>query len=102
MSADPFVLAKRIEVRSALEANRRHGLVGQGKRVTSLGMHFIDVDGTPVLVEIEVNVPRLIAYHGKRLVKSKSGTARVSQGSVCLKIATLEGLEFCAAVRDSR
>lgn len=92
-----FVLAKRVEIRSALDKNRQHRLgdVAQPK-FTDLGMHFTDVDGTPVLVTVEVNVPRLIATLGKRLAKSKSGMARMANNAVRLSIATAEGREVCA------
>lgn len=96
---NPFVQAKRTEIRTALERNGRHG-VHAGERLTSLGMHYIDIDGTPVLVAVEINVPRILAVLGKRLVKSKSATARIANGSVRLTIATAEGREICGAVQS--
>lgn len=91
-----FVQAKRVEIRGALERNSRHR-AQRAERFTDLGMHFIDVDGTPVLVAVELNVPRILAVLGKRLVKSKSGVARLGNGSIRLTIATAEGRELCGA-----
>lgn len=89
-----FVQAKRAEIRSSLERNRRHAVVEP--RFTDLGMHYIDVAGEPVLVAVEISVPRLLAVLGKRLVKSKGASARAVNGSVRLTIATADGRELCA------
>lgn len=95
-----FVATKRAELRDALDAAKKHGLAAPVERLTSLGMHFIDVDGSPVLVNVAINVPRILAVLGKRLVKSKRGTANLAHGSVRLSVATLEGLEICGAKRS--
>lgn len=93
-----FVLAKRSELRATLDANHKHGIrEWTPQKMTDLGMHFIDVDGSPVLVQVELNVPRVLAVLGKRLVKSKSATAKMANGSLRLTIATAEGRELCAA-----
>ena len=93
-------MSTRTELRQALEANRRHGHDGfkelRSRSFTDLGMHFIDIDGSPVLVTVEINVPRILAVLGKRLVKAKSATARLGNGSIRLTVATAEGRELCA------
>lgn len=97
-----LVATKRTELRDALERNKRHRIPeATTQRVTDLGMHFIDVDGMPVLVTVEINVPRIVAVLGKRLVTSKSGVAKIANGSVRLRIATAEGRELCVAQKGT-
>lgn len=97
------VESKRSQIRRALEKNLRHSgkdlLIG---RLTDLGMHYIDVEGTPVLVTVEINVARILAVLGERLSKSKSGVARLGNGSIRLTIATAEGREICGATREGK
>lgn len=92
-----FTAKKRFEIRSALEKNRKHSISGD-RRIADLGMHFMDADGTPVLVSVEVNVPRLLGVLGERLARSKNGTARLAHGSVRLEISTPEGKELCVQI----
>lgn len=66
-------------------------------RLTSLGMHYVAIDDQPVLVLVEMNVPRLLAVSVQRLKASKCGVASLGKGAVRVSIATPEGLEICAA-----
>lgn len=65
-------------------------------------MHFMPApDETPVLVSIEVNVPRLLAILAKRVGKSKRGVASIGRGSVRVALATPEAREVCAAASQA-
>lgn len=66
---------------------------------TDLGMHFVDTGAEVVLVQIEVKVRGLLAVHARRLIKSKRGTANVSQGTVRMSIATPDDQERAARAR---
>ncbi|MBL9187885.1 MAG: hypothetical protein JNK23_10425 [Opitutaceae bacterium] len=69
-------------------------------RLTSLGMHFVPApDETPVLVTVEINVPRLLAVLGPRLFKSTRGVASSGKGSLRVSIATAEGHEVAGRTR---
>lgn len=85
----------RAELRQSLEGIAR--LNAPAQRLTSLGMHYIPVDGSPVLVLVEINVPRLLAVLGARLRNSKRGVACGAKGALRLTVATAEGREICGA-----
>lgn len=69
---------------------------------TNLGMHFVNVSADRVvLVQVEVNVRGLLAVHGRRLVKSKSGRACLSSGAVRMSLATPDDREIAHAVAHS-
>ena len=70
------------------------------QRLTSLGMHYVEVDEQPVLVLLELNVPRLLAVASNRLIASKRGLASFGKGAVRVSIATPEGLEICGVSRE--
>ncbi len=87
----------RADLRQRLEAIARANTSTQ--RLTSLGMHYMPApDGTPVLVLVEVNVPRLLAVLCERVAKSKRGVASSGKGSVRVSLATPEAREICASV----
>lgn len=93
-------MSTRTELRQSLEGITR--LNAPAQRLTSLGMHYIPVDEQPVLVLVEINVPRLLAVLGKRLRKSKRGVAGTAHGAVRLSVATAEGREICGAAEGKR
>jgi len=86
---------KRADLRRRLAAVTHANAVSQ--RLTSLGMYWmLTSDETPVLVQVEINVPRLLAISAERLFRSKRGAAASGKGSVRISIATPEGQEICA------
>lgn len=73
------------------------------QRLTSLGMHYIPGPGdSPILVLIEVNVPRLLVMLGQRCCKSKRGLASAARGSVRISLATAEAHEICGELRSQQ
>lgn len=85
----------RAELRAILDDIAR--LNKPAQRLTSLGMHYIAVDEQPVLVLVELNVPRLLGVSAKRLRESKRGVVSFGKGAVRVSLATPEGHELCAA-----
>jgi hypothetical protein len=70
------------------------------QRLTSLGMHYVPApDGTPVLVLIEINVPRLLATVGQKVTRNKCGMSAGCKGSVRLSLATARDREICGGSR---
>lgn len=67
---------------------------------TNLGMHFVAAGSEVVLVQVEVNVRGLLAVHARRLIKSKRGTANLSQGTVRMSIASPDDQERAARARE--
>lgn len=92
---------------SAREKLRRRladiaGLNKPAQRLTSLGMHYVPApDGTPVLVLIEINVPRLLATVGEKVCRNKCGMSAGCKGSVRLSLATPRDREICAEANKS-
>lgn len=87
------------ELRSILNDIAR--LNKPAQRLTSLGMHYVPApDGTPVLVLIEINVPRLLATVGQKVCRNKCGMSAGCRGSVRLSLATPEAREICASARE--
>lgn len=90
---------RRTELRGILDEIAR--LNKPALRLTSLGMHYIGVEDHPVLVLVELNLPRLLAVSSRRLVESKSGLVSFGKGAIRVSIATPEGREICAQAGKS-
>lgn len=88
----------RAVLRQRLQAIARANTATQ--RLTSLGMHYVPApDDTPVLVVIEINVPRLLAILGPKVCRNKCGMSAGCRGSVRVSLATPEAREICAQLR---
>ena len=95
MSASTAVREGRTKLRRNLKRVRAVNVETQ--RLTSLGMHFIPApDDTPILVQVEVNVGRLLTELCWRVCKSKRGLATAARGAVRVSIATPDGFEAVA------
>lgn len=88
-------MSTRGEIREILDAIGR--LNKPALRLTSLGMHYVELGGRPVLVLVEINLPRLLAVSVKRIAASKRGATSPLNGSVRVSIATAEDLELLGA-----
>ncbi len=93
-------MTSRTELREHLEHIAARNV--PALRLTSLGMHFVDVGGEPVLVHVELNVHRLLAVALRRLRRSKRGIVTIGSGAMRVAVATPEGLEICARAEEAK